>query len=169
MKKLITGLLCSLTISPAFAEITFDDARVRAVPPTQTITAAFMQIHNTGSEDLAIIGAESPVSEVVELHTHIRDGEKMQMRQIPQIELPAMATTTLQPGGLHLMLIGLKATLELDQPIDITLKLSNGETQTLTAPVKEIMPMMQGHGHQMEGKGMQGEGMSGNGHMMGHK
>ena len=111
MKRvLIASLLLS---SMAQADIEISDQRVRLVPPGQKMTGAFMNIKNTGA-DLKVVSAESSISEVVELHTHIKDGEVMRMRKIPAIELPANETTVLQPGSLHVMFINLKQNLNLE-------------------------------------------------------
>ena len=135
MRKLLIASLLTSTIAQADVEIS--DARVRAVPPGQKMTGAFMDIKNSGS-DLQIISAESSISKVVELHTHIKDGEVMRMRKVPTIDLPANSTTHLKPGGLHVMFIGLKETLNVDQKIDLTLNFSDGSSQALEVPVKMI-------------------------------
>ena len=146
MKRvLIASLLLS---SMAQADIEISDQRVRLVPPGQKMTGAFMNIKNTGS-DLKVVSAESSISEVVELHTHIKDGEVMRMRKIPAIELPANETTVLQPGSLHVMFINLKQNLTLGQDIDLKLNFSDGSSQQLSVPVKEVMKpgMKQMGGH----------------------
>jgi copper(I)-binding protein len=146
MKNLLMTLTLALSVSPALAEIKVENAHIRAVPPSQKITAAFMVFENKGADDLAIISGSSDISEVVELHTHKKEGDKMMMRQIEEISSPSGVTTELKPGGLHLMLIGLKEPIHLEQTVDINLNLSNGQTLVITAPVKEIMPMMK-HSH----------------------
>ena len=42
--------------------------------------------------------------------THIKDGELMRMRKVDAIEAPA-SRVALEPGGLHVMLMGLKEPL----------------------------------------------------------
>lgn len=101
------------------------------------MTGAFMDIKNSGA-DLKVVSAESSISKVVELHTHIKDGDVMRMRKVPAIELPANSTTHLKPGGLHVMFIGLKETLKIDQKIDLKLNFSDGSSQSLEVPVKMI-------------------------------
>lgn len=146
---MIPLLAAVLAISSSFAqaELQFSDQRVRAVPPSQTVTGGFVTITNTGNSDLAIVEASSPISEVVELHTHIRQDDKMMMRRIPQIDLPAMGTTMLQPGGLHLMFIGLKQPLAEGDQVEVNIKLNDGSSEQLVMPVQMVQPMMQGHQH----------------------
>jgi copper(I)-binding protein len=125
-----------------------EEALVRAVPPVSTTTAAFMVLHNPGERDLAVVDASSPAAEVTELHNHVDVDGVMQMRQVPEIAVPAGGSTELAPGGLHLMLIDLVAPLEEGEEVEITLVLESDETLTFSAPVKRIEVMGGGdHGH----------------------
>jgi copper(I)-binding protein len=134
----------------ALAEtIEVHDAYVRAVPPGQPNSAAFMSITNKGSEDRALLAAQSNAAEVVELHTHLMEDGMMQMRRVDQIDLPAGETVLLQPGGLHVMLIGLTEALAPGDMVELTLGFDQGGEQALSLPVKRIdpsaMPMHQHH------------------------
>lgn len=114
----------------------------RAVPPGQMNSAAFMVVTNNTDQPRAIVAASSSVSEVVELHTHTNVDGVMQMRQIPQIDLPAQQTTELKPGGLHIMLIGLQQDMTEGSSIEVTLKFDDNSTQTISMPVKPVMSKM---------------------------
>jgi len=125
MKK-ISLILCVSFISlfstylwaaTAAESITVIDPYVRAVPPGQTVSAAFMQLKNSADKQHAIVNVKSSISKVVELHTHTHENGMMMMRQVEKIAIPANGETMLQPGGLHIMLIGLHNALELDQKI----------------------------------------------------
>lgn len=60
----------------------------------------------------------------------------MSMRPVSSIELPAGKTVKLEPGGYHIMLIGLVNPLEEGKSIEVTLTFENAPKQTLTAPVR---------------------------------
>jgi copper(I)-binding protein len=63
------------------------------------------------------------------LHTHIRDGEVMRMRPVADIPIPPGETVRLRPGGLHVMLIGLKEPLRQGTTVPLTLRFERaGET-----------------------------------------
>ncbi|NEX16398.1 MAG: hypothetical protein C1943_07165 [Halochromatium sp.] len=138
--RLTLGLALGLVLPTiAVAEgISIEDAYVRAVPPGQTNSAAFMTLTNQGNQDRALLAAESDAAEVVELHTHRMEDGMMRMRQVEQIDLPVGEVVTLAPGGLHLMLIGLTKTLAPGDQIDLTLGFDNGSQQSLSLPVKRI-------------------------------
>ncbi len=138
--SLILFLLLSLNSTLLLAgDVNVIDPYVRAVPPGQTVSAAFLQLENTSDKSRYVVNASSPVAKVVELHSHVHDNGMMKMRRIEMIEIPAHSKTILQPGGLHIMLIGLHKPLKLEQKVSITLEFDNGNKQTLEAPVRKIM------------------------------
>jgi copper(I)-binding protein len=114
---------------------------VRAVPPGQKVSAAFMALNNTSKQDLKVISANSNVAQVVELHTHSHEDGMMKMRKIPAIDLPAGKTTILQPGGLHVMLIGLKKDLVPGQAVPVTLTFNDGSKKEIEIPVMQMTQM----------------------------
>lgn len=74
----------------------------------------------TGQPD-RLISASTPDAETVEIHDHIRDGDVMRMRRIDGVDIPAEGSAVLQPGGKHLMLIGLKIPLFEETVFPMTL------------------------------------------------
>jgi len=159
MKLISSVLLVLLVLShnlvAAGNDVNIIDPYVRSVPPGQTVSAAFLQLENKSSEVRTVINATSPVSKVVELHSHVHEDGMMKMRRVDSIAIPANGTTVLKPGGLHIMLIGLHKPLKLEQKVSLTLEFKDGSSQTVEAPVRKIMmPGM------MKGKGMMGKGMN---------
>ncbi|MGK0255448.1 MAG: copper(I)-binding protein [Arcobacteraceae bacterium] len=141
MKRLI--VLALLSVSTLFASnIEVKDAYVRATPPGLPNSAAFMTVVNHTSEDIAIVKASSTIAKAVELHTHDMKNGVMKMYQVPKIVVPKNAETILQPGGFHVMLIGLVKPLKNKEMVTFTLEFSNGETKTITAPIKTVMAGM---------------------------
>jgi len=157
MKKIILAVCVSfislfsthLWAATAEESITVIDPYVRAVPPGQTVSAAFMRLKNSADKQHAIVNVKSSISKVVELHTHTHENGMMKMRQVEKMVIPANGETVLQPGGLHIMLIGLHNALELDQKISLALEFEDGSSKTIEAPVRKIMMkgMMKGMKH----------------------
>jgi copper(I)-binding protein len=140
-------VLSGTVAAQAIDNVTFDDPYVRGVPPGQPNSAAFVQIVNKDSADHALVGGSSPASEVVELHTHTMEDGMMRMRQVDKIDLPAGETVSLKPGGLHVMLIGLKQKLVPGEQVDITLTFEDGSEVTLKAPVRKLPMKMKSMDH----------------------
>jgi len=146
MKYLATALLLSASLANA-ADLSFSDARARAVPPTADISAAFMAVTNNADSAVAMVSAESSIAETVELHTNSMVDGKMKMRRIAQIDIDANAKVELKPGGLHVMFIGLKKPLVMGETVDLKINLSDGTSQELQLPIVHIEPMMKKMNH----------------------
>lgn len=137
--------------------IMVDDPYVRAVPPGQMNTGVFMKIMNHTDQPRTIVSAESDASKIVELHTHVKEDGMMKMRQIPEIQVPANGHAMLQPGGLHVMLIGLNQPIEVDAPVEVTLVFKNGERTTVLAPGRKLKMKMMHHKGMNHGDMMHGD------------
>lgn len=131
-----TMLLAAGTAAPAVAahEFTAGDLRIghpwSRAAGANTNGAGFMSIRNAGSQPDRLLSASTPAARVVELHTHIREGDVMRMRPVTDIPVPAGQTVHLRPGGLHLMLIGLTGPLNRGASVPLTLRFERaGEVQ----------------------------------------
>lgn len=142
-------LLSGAVSAQAVDDVVIEGAYVRAVPPGQPNSAAFMKVNNKGGAGHALVAGSTPAAAVVELHTHTMEGGMMRMREVEKIELPAGETVSLQPGGLHVMLIGLKQKLVPEQTIPLTLRYEDGSEVSLQVPVHKLQmkmkPMDEGH------------------------
>ncbi|MFC7475756.1 copper chaperone PCu(A)C [Dankookia sp. GCM10030260] len=110
--------------------------------------AGFLAIANRGAAADRLVGASTPVARITEIHTHIREGDILRMRPVAAIDLPPGGTVTLQPGGFHLMLIGLKDPLIQGQAVPVSLRFERaGEVQVMLAvqPAGARGPMAHGH------------------------
>ena len=146
------GLMSTAVAADGAGDVSATDLRARAVPEGQKNSAAFMTLSNSGSGDHAVVAAQSPVANIVELHTHIDEGGMMKMRRIDKIEVGAGSDTILQPGGLHVMLIGLKQQLNDGDDVPVTLEFEDGSRLELVVPAKKMqMKMMKEHSHGTSG------------------
>lgn len=75
--------------------------------------AGYLVIANEGSADDRLIGVETPIAAVAELHVteHGSDGVARMIRQ-DGIDIPAGQTVSLEPDGYHVMLMGLTTPLK---------------------------------------------------------
>lgn len=141
------GLPCGTALAQAVDDVAVEGAYVRAVPPGQSNSAAFMKISNQGAAAHALVGGSTPAAKALELHTHTMEGGMMRMRQVEKIDLPAGDTVSLQPGGLHLMLIGLQQKLVPMESVPITLRFEDGSEKTLEVPIHKLQMKMQPMDH----------------------
>lgn len=141
----LLGLMsvCTTVMAETAASVvTAEGTYVRAVPPGQPNSASFLTLSNKSSRDHALVSAESPIANVVELHTHVHDKGMMRMRQIDRIVIPAGGSVKLQPGGHHVMLIGLKQMPKPGDNADLTFVFEDGSKITVSAPVRKLQMKM---------------------------
>ena len=113
------------------------DPYVRAMPPGQPTSAGFLGLTNNSGQDHAVVAAEAAMAKAVELHTHIMENDMMHMHRVQKIDLPAGQTVVLQPGGLHVMFIGLKKDLTPGDSASFTLIFEDGSEKRLDVPVRK--------------------------------
>ena len=121
-------------------EISDPWARASATPQART-GAAYMALSNKGDTADRLTGASSPVAERAELHTHEMDGNVMRMRSIEAIEIAPGEPAVLRPGGLHLMLVGLRQPLRAGDRVPLTLTFQRGGTVEVEVAVGPVAGM----------------------------
>jgi copper(I)-binding protein len=75
------------------------------------------------------------------MHRTVRRGDLMSMEPIPEgIEVPAGGSVSFAPGGLHVMLLDLKAPLAAGGVFTVTLHLARAGDLDLPVPVRPLVP-----------------------------
>lgn len=100
-----------------------------------TTTAVYLVLRNRGGEGDRLVGARTEVAGTVELHLSAIEDGVMRMRQVDAIEVPARGEARLEPGGYHLMLIGLTHALKEGDRFDLTLEFERSETRVVEVVV----------------------------------
>ncbi len=104
-------------------DIQIDHPYARATMPGQTSGGAYLTLENKGKQGDALISAQSPAAQSVEIHTMSMTADNvMRMREVNSIELKPQEKIVMQPGnGYHIMLLGLKAPLKAGDKLPLTL------------------------------------------------
>jgi copper(I)-binding protein len=96
-----------------------------------------MQISGGGEDDV-LASAESAACSVVELHETTMSDGVMSMQHLPQgIPIPAGETVSLEPGGLHVMCMGVERALVEGENIDVQLQFESAGVVTVSAEIRE--------------------------------
>jgi copper(I)-binding protein len=105
-----------------FGALVIDHPWSRATPQGAKVAAGYVAIRNTGATPDRLVRATAEVAGRVELHTMSVTNGVMQMRELESgVDLRPGATTTLEPGGSHMMMIDLKRPLKQGETIAGTL------------------------------------------------
>lgn len=135
-----------LVMAFAFAQapaVSVQGGWVRVLPAAKD-TAAYMTLINNSDKPLRLVGADSEVAMmgmpmVGTSETKVVNGVRQEvkgMRTVPYLEIPAKGRRVLQPGGDHLMLMGLKRTLKVGERITLVLRFEGGLRQSVVLPAE---------------------------------
>ena len=124
--------MCS---SASAATLEIHGAWIREAPPNASVLAAYMIISNTGTTDAQITDVASPDFEHAELHRTVVEGGIARMIRINSLEIPAGKALSLDPGGIHLMLIDPQRALHEGDSVTLTIRTGDGASTTLSVPV----------------------------------
>ena len=112
-------------------------AWARATPPGATVGGVYLTIDNPGASD-RLLRVRTPASERAEIHeTSVVDGQ-MRMREVDGLQIPAGGEVKFEPGGLHLMLVGLKQPLKEGEFVPLTLEFGRAGTLQVQARVEQL-------------------------------
>ncbi|MBA6098840.1 copper chaperone PCu(A)C [Pseudomonas juntendi] len=131
IKRGLAALALAGLALPALAQTTVSEAWVRASVPNQQSTGAFMTL--TASSDSKLVSVASPVAKTVQVHEMTMNGDVMGMREVKAVELPAGKAVTLDPNGLHVMLMGLNGQVKEGEivPLSLTIEDAKGAKETV--------------------------------------
>jgi copper(I)-binding protein len=136
----VTGAASSAAAQTA--TVTAKDVWVREAPAGRPTTAVFLVLTNSGTTARHVVSGATAVADTLELHEMKRDGNMMQMSPVSRITIPAGGDVTLRPGGLHLMLFGLRKPLVAGDTIRVSLTLDDGTKLEVPAEVRRMMGRM---------------------------
>ncbi len=131
----------ALTLAACSSGPSSDDASSLTITDTwakaadEGMTAAFGTVTNSADRDITITAARSDAASAVELHEVVDDV----MRPVEGgFTVPAGGSLTLEPGGLHLMFMGIPQPIIAGDDVTVTLALSDGSELEFTAVAKDF-------------------------------
>jgi copper(I)-binding protein len=134
----------------AGASIEIADPFARATLPQMKTGVVYLTIVNHGPVDDQLLAAASPVAASAELHATAMDANLMQMSALPGLALPVGKTVELKPGGVHIMLLGLKQPLEMGASFPIRLTFEKAPPIEVTVRIEKAGASGAHTGHGMK-------------------
>jgi hypothetical protein len=130
----------SASVTPASvapAAPTISDAWVRPPMGPDRPAAGYMTIANPGGAADALVSVSSPIATSVEIHETTPDASGMMaMHPVDSIDIPAGGSATLEPGGYHLMLMGVTQMPAVGETVELTLTFQKAGDVVVQAEVK---------------------------------
>ena len=107
--------------------------------------AVYLTITNEGETDDTLVSVSTDRADLAEVHeTRDQDEIAVMMPHEGALEIPAGESVSLEPGGLHVMLIGLTDDIRLGDTFDVTLTFK--EAGEVTLPVTAVFDAEEAEG-----------------------
>lgn len=134
----VTSADTAVATKKAAETITIESGWVKAAETG--MSAVFGVLTNTGTKEITIISASTAASDAVELHeTVMNDSGEMAMREKDGgFTIAAGTSLMLEPGGNHIMLMGLVNPIKAGDEITLNLTFTDGSTFEFTVPAKDF-------------------------------
>ena len=132
--------LMALVASAVMAQtptLTVLDAWIRQVPGSD-VAAAYLTLRNPTAKPITVMSIESSVAEHVMIHETKTVGGQSQMRPHEQLVIAPGETVKFEPGGLHVMLMGVKQPAVVGKSIPLVLVLADGTKVQVAAIVRPL-------------------------------
>lgn len=106
-----------------FGDLEISGAFTRATLPSQPVGGGYLVITNKGDADERLIDGSASFADDVQVHEMAVVNDVMNMRELADgLVIPAGETVTLQPGGYHIMFMGIQAPLIEGEAVLVTLE-----------------------------------------------
>ncbi len=127
-------VLCLVLVNARAQETATSSLRIYGawVRPAETMSAAYVQITNDGTATDTLVAVISSAA-ITELHETRIENNVARMRPVTAVLIPAGETVRLEPGGIHIMLMGLPRPLLENDTLYLTLHFASGIAITVGA------------------------------------
>lgn len=133
---LTLGAILASATGVSASDVLVMDAYARAsATPVAKAGAVYVSITNQGTTADRLVAVSSPVASMAMLHRTIKDGDIMRMEEAGPVDLQPQGTLIMEPGGLHVMLMGLKTPLRQGEVVELTLVFEAAGPVTVKVPV----------------------------------
>lgn len=132
----LTGCAPAAT-TPDVNTVTIEDAWVRSSEYSAKaggMTGIFGKFTNNGTTNITIIGGETDMAKMVQVH-EVVDG--MMQEKEGGIVIKPGETVILEPGGLHIMIMNIAKPIVAGDKMTITVKFDGAEPQVLNLVAKD--------------------------------
>ncbi len=135
--RLCFGLLVAACVMAQAPALVVQDAWARQVPGSD-VAAVYLTVRNPTSKPITVVGVETLVASHAMIHETRTESGQSRMRPHEQLVIPAGQSVKLEPGGLHIMLHGMKQPAVVGATVSLTLLLAEGGKVPVAALVRPL-------------------------------
>ncbi len=100
---------------------------------------AYLTIRNNSASADQLLGVTSPIANNVRIHTSSMSNGVMTMRSLPYLRIEVGQEIMMQPGGMHLMLTGLRKPLREGAQLPLVLEFKTAGRLQVNAQILSII------------------------------
>ena len=113
------------------------DAWARPSPSVSDAGALYVTISNDGSEDDVLLSTQTDRCGTSQLHNTVMEDGVMSMVHVESLVVPSGGALLMEPGGLHVMCMGLTQPLEVGETFDVTLTFAEAGDRNIEVSVED--------------------------------
>ena len=112
------------------------DAWIRE-PPPRSPAAGYLVIENRGDDSVELVAVATEAAAQTEIHVMEYKDDRMTMRRVAKLQVPAGEEVALKPGGTHLRLMELRQPLRDGDEVELVLRFGDGTERRILVPVQK--------------------------------
>ncbi len=137
------------TLATAASELSIENGWVRLVPPVSENTAAYFELKNNSKRDRVLVKVSTEAAKFTEMHIVTGAHGMTAMKPVEAFSVHPGRSLSFEPGGRHVMLIGLVSPLKEGAKVTLHLEFADGEKMDVPLTVKrDEEPEDSQHHHQ---------------------
>lgn len=105
-------------------------------PPSPSEAAAYFTAANHGEQADTLVGVAAAGASSASLHRSVEEGERVTMQMLERVGIEPGDSLVLEPGGTHLMLVGLTRAPHPGDTMRVTLRFAHAGNLELALPVR---------------------------------
>lgn len=138
MKNVIFLIAVLLVPGMALAELSVTNGWVTRPVAGVGNSAGYMQLTNTGHESLQIVAVHCEMAMHCHLHQVIHDHGIVRMKGVSEIVVLPNTTVKLEPGGLHVMVMGITEEFRHAKILPVELETQTGSRVRVELQIRGI-------------------------------
>jgi hypothetical protein len=118
-----------------------DDAWSRATVSGAKSAAVYGTLVNNGQQPVVIERIETAVADTAQVHESLLEGDMMRMKHLHHFSIGPGRSVELAPGGIHIMLMGVKENLSAGETFNIEIVPDRGQAIEVTVKIGQMGQM----------------------------
>lgn len=135
-----TAFATSVVFSATSQPLEIANAYMPPIPSVSRTAAVYLTFRNHNDSTKVISSVSSPIAQRAMFHKTTEQNGLSKMKHLEKISIEPGREIELAPGGIHLMLMGVRLKPSI-ATIQLTLNFESGEQQTLSVPIATPMTL----------------------------